>query len=165
MVILLLGIGLFAIVAYRDVRTRRIANELSIAVAVLGLARIALAGDLHAALYTLAAAAAVFAVAFAMFWRGWIGGGDAKLLSASALLVGSHDLPAFLLLMGLCGAVLAIAVLAAARFDGRLRYLLPPVMQAPLETLRGQARPSVPYGVAIAAAGVLVLVLQSSIPK
>ena len=159
-VILLLGIGVFAVIAYGDVRRRRIPNALAIAVAVLGLVRLMLAADPRAALYTLVAATAIFAVSFLMFWRGWIGGGDAKLLPAATLLVGFHDVPSFLLLMSLCGGVLAIAVLAASKFGGPLGYLLPgaAVVEPP-------DRPSVPYGVAIALAGVMVLVLQHSVVK
>ena len=161
MVILLLGIGVFAVVAYGDLRTRRIPNGLAIAVAVLGLARLAVAGDWNAAICSIAAAAAVFAVAFVMFWRGWLGGGDVKLLAGSALLVGYHDLLGFLLLMSLCGGLVALAVLVAGRFGGPLRHLAPSAIPAEAAA----ARPSVPYGVAIAAAGIVILVLQSSVPK
>jgi prepilin peptidase CpaA len=156
----LVGIVVFAVVAYGDLRTRRIANGLSIAVAALGLARLAVIGDWSHAIYTIAAAAAVLAVAYLMFWRGWLGGGDAKLLPAAALLVGWHDLFGFLLLMSLAGAVLALAVLAAGRFGGPLGYLLPVG-----EANEAAARPSVPYGVAIAAAAVLILVLQTPLVK
>ena len=83
---------LFAGVAYRDMRTRRIPNELAVAIGALGLVRMILAGDPGAALYTLAAGAAVFAVDCLLFWRGLIGGGDVKLLAASTLLVGYRDL-------------------------------------------------------------------------
>jgi prepilin peptidase CpaA len=163
--ILLIGIGVFAVVAYGDLRTRRIPNKLAIIVAVLGLARMMLAGDSSAAVYTIAAAAAVFAVALAMFWRGWLGGGDVKLLPASALLVGHHDLLGFLLLMSLCGGLAALAVLMADKFGGPLRHLLPSAAPAPAESPAAPARPSVPYGLAIAMAGVVILVLQSSVPK
>lgn len=161
-VILLLGVGLFAAIAYGDLRSRRIANGLSIAVAGLGLARLALAGDWNAAAHTLAAAAVVFAVALAMFWRGWLGGGDAKLLPAAALLVGFHDLFGFLVVMSLCGAAIAVAILIASKFGGPLRHLLPAAAPAAAEP---PAPPTVPYGVAIALAGVLILVLQSSVPR
>ena len=158
----LLGIGLFAAIAYGDLRSRRIANGLSIAVAGLALARLALAGDWSAAAHTLAAAAVVFAVALAMFWRGWLGGGDAKLLPAAALLVGFHDLFGFLVVMSLCGGAIAVAILIASKFGGPLRHLLPAAAPAAAEP---PAPPTVPYGVAIALAGVLILVLQSSVPR
>jgi prepilin peptidase CpaA len=164
-VILLLGIGGLAAIAYGDVRSRRIPNGLSIAVAGLGLTRIAVIGDWSAAMSTLAAAAAVFGVALAMFWRGWLGGGDAKLLPAAVLLVGYHDLFEFLLLMSLCGGLIALAILMARKLEIPLRHLFPSPVQARAGSSAAPARPSVPYGVAIAMAGVLVLVLQSSVPR
>ncbi|HEV2097321.1 MAG TPA: prepilin peptidase [Stellaceae bacterium] len=164
-VIMVLGIGVFAAIAYGDVRSRRIANELSIAIAGLGLARIALAGEWSAAAHTLAAAAVVFAVALAMFWRGWLGGGDAKLLPAAALLVGYHDLLGFLVVMSLCCGVIALAVLTASKLGGPRRHLSPSAVTAAAAPPAPPARPSVPYGVAIALAGVLILVLQSSVPR
>jgi prepilin peptidase CpaA len=104
----------------------------------------------------------VFAVALAMFWRGWLGGGDAKLLPAAALLVGFHDLFGFLVVMSLCGGAIAVAILIASKFGGPLRHLLPAAAPAAAEP---PAPPTVPYGVAIALAGVLLLVLQSSVPR
>jgi prepilin peptidase CpaA len=165
MVITLLGIGLFAAIAYGDVRSRRISNELSIAVAGLGLARIAVAGDWNAATHTLVAAAVMFAVALAMFWRGWLGGGDAKLLPAAALLVGFHDLFGFLVVMSLCGGLIALAILIRSKFGGPPRHVLHSEVPELAELPAPPARPSVPYGVAIALAGVLILVLQSSVPR
>ena len=167
-VILLFAIGLFAVVAYRDIRTRRIPNALALAIGALGLARIILAGDTGAAVCTLAAGAAVFAAGFLLFWRGLIGGGDVKLLTASALLVGYRDLFGFLFVMSLCGALVALAVIAADRlgpaFDKLGLRSIPrraPMPPAPPGT---PARLSLPYGVAIAAAAVLILLVQSSPP-
>jgi prepilin peptidase CpaA len=164
-VILFLGIGLFTGAAYGDARTRRIPNELALAVGVLGLLRMILEGEPRAILYTFGAAAAVFAVAFFLFRRGLVGGGDVKLLTAAALLIGYHDLLSFLLLMSLCGALISLAVLAANKFGPVLRYGPRQAMASVSEEIRGTPeRLSVPYAVAIAAAGVLILVLQSLHP-
>ncbi len=164
--ILVLGIAIFALVAYGDVRRRRIPNALAVAIGALGLVRMILAGDPSAFLHTLAAGAAVFAAAFLLFWRGLVGGGDVKLLTAASLLVGYHDLLSFLLLMSLSGAVVSIAVVAANKLAPSLDKLglrpIPRPVTVPVS--RQSARLSVPYGVAIAAAGVVILVLQSSAP-
>jgi prepilin peptidase CpaA len=163
--ILLLGIGLFAVAAYGDVRTRRIPNELALGVGALGLLRMMLAGDASAPLYTLAAAAVVFAAAFLLFRRDLLGGGDVKLLTAAALLIGYHDLLGFLLLMSLCGAFISLAMLTADKLGPMLRHNPRPAMLPAPENSRGTpGRLSVPYGVAIAAAGIVILVLQSSSP-
>jgi prepilin peptidase CpaA len=158
--ILVFAIGLFAAAAYGDVRARQIPNALPLAIAGLGLLRLVLAGDPAAALWTLAAAGAVFAASFLQWWRGLLGGGDAKLLAAASLLVGSGGLFGFLIMMSLCGAIIALAVLAASRFGGPPGLLLPfpGVVETP-------ARPSVPYGVAIAAAGAIVLFLETFVAK
>jgi len=80
-----------------------------------------------------AAAVAVFAVGAALFALGVWGGGDVKLCAALALLTGFSDLPRFLFVMAVAGGVVALAVLA----------------------LRGRAAGGqVPYGLAIAAAGI-----------
>src|ERR1700730_3390085 len=99
--ILVVGIGILGIISYGDVRTRRIPNALSLAIAILGVLRIILVDNPVSAGQTLAAGVALFAAAFLLFWRGAIGGGDAKLVAAMALLVGYHYLFGFLFLMSL----------------------------------------------------------------
>jgi prepilin peptidase CpaA len=154
--ILLLGAALFVITAYGDVTTRRIPNALVAAVAALGLFRITFSGDASAVLYTIAASGAIFVATFLLFWRGLLGGGDVKLMSATALLVGYHDLTAFLFVMSICGALISLAVLARQK-------LAPPTASPGQEPLQTSARLTVPYGVAIAAAGILTLFFQSSL--
>ena len=158
--ILYAAIGISVVVAYQDVRTRRIPNALSLAMAMLGLVRIALTQDAIAGSYTLAAGAMVFAVTLALFHYGVIGGGDAKLIPATALVIGYRDLLGFLFLMSLCGGALAIAAIATDK------------LAASLKRRRGRASPpspreidfhaptasTVPYGCAVAAAGVITLI-------
>ena len=156
--ILILGVCLFAIVAYYDIRTRRIPNEFIVGILALSSVRIALAGNPIAGLYTLAASAALFIATFLLFWRGLLGGGDVKLIGATGLLVGYHDFFEFLVRH------------ECVRRAGRGRH--PRTRQA-----RGaradaglsgdQERPArltVPYGAAIAAAGIVSLLLQNFRP-
>jgi prepilin peptidase CpaA len=160
--VLAVAVGILFIVAYQDVRTRRIPNALSLATAALGLARVALAGDLIDAGHTLAAAIIMFAITFALFQRGAIGGGDAKILPATVLLVGYKELFGFLFLMSLCGGVLALAILAAERFDPSFRHLQRRAHASSTgRSDRGRVasrRSTVPYGVAVATAGVITLI-------
>jgi len=111
--------------------------------------------------FTLAAAILIFAVSFALFQYGAIGGGDAKIVPATALLVGYRELLSFLLLMSLCGGVLALVTLAADRLDPAVRCLrrAARAASAPDVDRGGVAaeRPTVPYGVAVATAGVITL--------
>jgi prepilin peptidase CpaA len=111
---------------------------------------------------------AVFAAAFLLFWRGAIGGGDAKLVAAMALLVGYHYLFGFLFLMSLCGGVLALAVVARDKLRPGLLRLLP-LASLPSTKPTGRslapARSTVPYGVAIAASGAITLILEASFAR
>jgi prepilin peptidase CpaA len=163
--VLIAAIGLFAVIAYSDARSRRISNTLSLAIAILGLMRIVLAHD-TAATRTLAAAAIIFAATFLLFWRGVMGGGDAKLIAATVLLVGWNELFRFLLLMSVCGGVLALATLAQHWFRSRpwsFSHLARKSLEASAAANRvaGLTNMTVPYGVAIAAGGVISLVFQS----
>jgi prepilin peptidase CpaA len=154
--ILLSGIALFIAAAYGDIKSLRIPNKLAISVAALGIFRLLVIGDLNAAIYTISASAIVFIVTFLLFWRGIFGGGDVKLLSATVLLVGYHDLVPFLLIMGVCGALVSLAVLFIHNY-------LPLWLGPRLTVLVPKARLVVPYGVAIAAAGTVTLLLQPSL--
>jgi prepilin peptidase CpaA len=153
LIVLLLGLGIFAFVAYGDIRTRRIPNELIVAILALAAFRIAMEGDPRAGLYTLAAAAGLFVATFLLFWRGLLGGGDVKLIGATALLIGYHNFFEFLFVMSVSGALVAVAVLARDRLGPR-RAATPSLEE------EAQARLTVPYGVAIAAAGMVVLLVQ-----
>ena len=163
--VLVVGIGLLAVIAYGDMRTRRIPNVLSLAIAILGLLRIILGHDPVAAGHTLAAGTAIFIAAFLLFWYGAIGGGDTKLVAATALLVGYHDLFGFLFVMSACGGALTLAMLARDRLRPRLRLRVrrarTPFATETAECVAAAARATVPYGVAIAAAGVVTLILNS----
>jgi prepilin peptidase CpaA len=163
-IVVALAIGVLFAIAFCDIRTRRIPNALTAAVATLGLAQLIFAGDLVAAVHTLIASALVFAAAFLLFWRGLFGGGDAKFISAMVLLVGSHNLFDFLLVMSVCGGGLGLAILACHRFHPRRRRTSQRLAEPPLlprvEPAAAPAPPTVPYGVAIAGAGLVVLILR-----
>ncbi len=167
--VLVVAVGILALIAYGDVRTRRIPNALSLAIATLGMAHLALAHDAAAAGHTLAAASVTFTVTLLLFWRGVIGGGDAKLLAAVVLLIGHQELLGFLFLMSLCGGALAAATLA--RDQLRLQYWrlfrlarLPALTEA-VRSTTAPIESTVPYGVAIAAAGVITLILETSLAR
>jgi prepilin peptidase CpaA len=136
------AVGLFAAAALTDSRSRRIPNVLPAGLALLGLARIgvglAAGASAVAVAADLAAAATVFAAGAVGFRFGLFGGGDAKLLAAGALWLGAAALGPFLLTTVLAGGVLAAGFLVAG-----------------LLSRRGAAA-SLPYGIAIAAGGILV---------
>jgi prepilin peptidase CpaA len=164
--IVLVSIGILSIIAYGDVRTRRIPNVLTGAIAILGLVRMTLLHEPIAAAYTLVAAAALLAAALLLFCCGVLGGGDAKLVAATALLIGYHDLFGFLFLMSLFGGALALAILARDKIRHQALILSRPGKIPLAAEARGDstaAEPStVPYGVAISAGGMITLILETS---
>jgi prepilin peptidase CpaA len=86
--ITLVGIALFIVAAYGDVKTFRIPNVLVAAVALLAVTRLIVIGNPSAALYTVGASVPLLIVGFVLFAQGFVGAGDVKLITATALLVG-----------------------------------------------------------------------------
>ena len=154
---------LLAAIAYGDVRFRRIPNELSLAVALLGLGRLLLTNNSVAARYTLTGGLLTFAVTFFLFSREVIGGGDAKLIPAMALLIGHQQLLNFLMLMSIIGGLLGLVMLASPRFSPvahRVRKLAAGAADITTDLSgRRTEKTTVPYGVAIAAAGAITLLM------
>jgi prepilin peptidase CpaA len=138
----LCALALFAAAAATDLGARRIPNRLTLALALVGLARIALAPAGAAVLslgVDLGAAAVVFLLGTAGFHLRLLGGGDVKLLAAGALWIGAASLPPYLMTTVLAGGLLALGFIVWHLALGK----------------RGAAAPSLPYGVAIAAGGIL----------
>lgn len=163
----LLGTAVVAVLgtaAWTDLRSRRIPNLLCAVGWGLGVAVAAGTGPGTLAA-VLALSTAVLLVGFLLFARGIFGAGDAKLLAATAAMVGVERFPLALLLIALCGV--ALALVEAARH----RMIVPVLMDCGAVIAswarfgRGPAQlPShtgltVPYGVAIAAGGVAAWLL------
>ena len=140
----------------------RIPNALSLAMATVGLVHIAFAQDAVAGGYTVAAGAVIFAITFALFRCGVIGGGDAKLIPATALVVGYGEVLEFLFLMSLCGGALAVVTMAADKLKSPLKRLRGPASFCSTAEIDDLGVPSeastVPYGFAVAAAGLMTLI-------
>lgn len=149
--------GAMVHVIVTDLRTRLIRNWLvgSLVAAYLPLA---LAAGLPSGLVATALGAAllVFAAGFGCFAAGWIGGGDAKLAPACVLWLGPEQALPFLALTSLLGGCMAVALVVVLA----LRRSRP--IPAPGTALAGadapaQPRPSLPYGPALAIAGLILL--------
>jgi prepilin peptidase CpaA len=99
----------------------------------------------------LAAAALVLVVAFGFFTQGWIGGGDAKLAAASALWFGFGHLLDYLVYASLFGGALALLLIQFRKLP------LPGVLARQHWILRLHEKGGgVPYGIALAAAALLI---------
>jgi prepilin peptidase CpaA len=97
------------------------------------------------------AGAIVLAVAFACFAFGWIGGGDAKLLSAVALWFGFAQVMNYLLYASLIGGALTLLLLQFRQWP------LPHALtdQAWLDRLHAKDS-GIPYGIALAIGALMV---------
>lgn len=95
-------------------------------------------------------AGAALAVGFALFAFNVIGGGDAKLFAAVAPWIGLSGLLPFLFNTAFAGGVLAVALILFRKTPP-----LPIYAQAPWVMRLHQTPKSIPYGVAIAAGGLI----------
>jgi prepilin peptidase CpaA len=98
--------------------------------------------------WAVAVAALTLAVGFALFAFRMIGGGDVKLLSATALWAGPVIFPSFIFLTAIAGGVVGLAILLLRR-----RRMSPAAANG---TTSSPAPAVMPYGVAIAIGGLMV---------
>ncbi|MEQ8967931.1 MAG: prepilin peptidase [Azospirillaceae bacterium] len=103
--------------------------------------------------WAVAIAALVLAIGFAMFAAGFAGGGDVKLLTALALWAGPWMIFEFLVVTSAAGGLLAVA-LGTARM---IRRRTAAVDGLEIEAGKPPRRRPIPYGIAIAAGGLVVL--------
>ena len=159
LIILALGMAILLACGYCDVQMRRIPNVLTYSLAVLGVLHLIVLGDPSVTGWTIASGAAVLVVGFLLFWGGFFGGGEAKLLTASALLIGSRDLLGFLWLVSLCAMIALLALMIEYDIGRWLRRVMRP--RSADEGPAAEARPTAPYGIAIAMGAVMMLLYQA----
>jgi prepilin peptidase CpaA len=98
-----------------------------------------------------ATAFAALTLCLALFSLGWIGGGDVKLFAASCLWFGPHDTIAYSVLVAVIGMSLTILILFWRGLP------LPSTLASQGWVIRlHNPKEGVPYGIALAAAGLLV---------
>ncbi len=140
-----------AFAAATDLFTMTVPNRIALALvaAFFLLAPMVGLGWSEIGLHVLVGLAAL-AVAFGLFAMGWIGGGDAKLFATTTLWLGPQILLTYSLTTALIGGALTLTLLAwrnlplPASFAG----------QGWLVRLH-DAKQGIPYGIALAAAGLL----------
>lgn len=151
---------------WEDVRVRRIPNAAVLALFALWPLQLLLLGRPSPWWSGLVASAMVLAGGLVAWRVGLLGGGDAKLAAALSALIGLEGLLGFLLATALLGGVLALGLLAIARTAPALAFLearfVPTRLRGRVARVlprrAGGRRLTVPYGVALALAAVLVLV-------
>lgn len=156
--LLLTGLLLLAVAALHDVLVRTVPNWSAAGLLAIGISVQAIQGSL---LHGLIGAGLVFAAAILLWRRGWMGGGDVKLLGASALLVPPLSIPSLILAVSVAGTVLALPYLLARR---RLTVPAMPAERAfigrliRVERWRMRRGGPLPYAVAIAGGAAVVVV-------
>jgi prepilin peptidase CpaA len=149
--------GILLLAAGHDIMTRSVPNWMPLSLGVLG--SILAAAEFRLG-WGIGFGLAVFVLCLLFWWRGWMGGGDVKLLGATAIVVAPAAAGPFMLAVSLSGGILAMAYLAG-------RFLLPrPTMRRPkhllprilrIEAWRIRHRGPLPYACAIAAGTIFVL--------
>jgi prepilin peptidase CpaA len=155
--LLVTGAALLVMASLHDLVARTIPNWLAGALAVLGFVLRALTGSL---LGGVVAGLVVFVLAAICWRRGWMGGGDVKLLAAAAIAVPPSLVLSFITAVALCGGVLALLYLVAGRMVApppatRPRSLLARALR--VEQWRIRRGGPLPYACAIAAGGLFIL--------
>lgn len=141
--------GLLAVAVLTDAETLRIPNRLCLALVAIYPAYL-LASPIQVDWPgALLLATAVFAAGLGAFAAGWMGGGDVKLMAATALWVGPGSFSLFVLVTAVVGGLISLLMLSGIRFT---------VAQAAEAAGFADIRDvilgrSIPYGVAIAAGG------------
>jgi prepilin peptidase CpaA len=144
--------GAMAFAAASDLLTMKISNRLSLGLAMAFFPVAFLIGMPLADIgYHVAASALVLGVCFSFFTMGWIGGGDAKLAAATALWLGFAYLTQYLFLAAILGGLLTLSLLMLRRYPLPLSL----VGTRWIERLHAPGT-GVPYGIALAAAALLV---------
>lgn len=135
-VCLLVLLGLLAVAATTDIRSRLIPNVLPVAVLLLWCISALMFPEFRSELgWRIASFATMVVLGLALFTTGIMGGGDIKLLAALSVWHPLAQLPELLLAIGIFGAGVALVYAFSAWARGAR-------LQAALKT-------AIPYGVAI----------------
>jgi prepilin peptidase CpaA len=144
--------GAVAFAAAMDLLTMKIPNRISATMALAFFPLALLAGlDAWAMTDHVAAGLLMLLLGVLLFIPGWFGGGDAKLLAAIGLWIGTENLAAYMLYVALAGGLIA------ATFFSARSVPLPRVLLGEAWALRLHRHDSgIPYGLALAAGALLI---------
>jgi prepilin peptidase CpaA len=144
--------ALMVFAAFSDLFTMTISNRISIAlVAAFFILAAALGVPLKEIGLHAACGLFVLLLTFLFFSRGWVGGGDAKLAAATALWLGFDHVADYGLYAALIGGGLTLLILVARRWP------LPGFLMNQKWIARLHDRQNgVPYGIALAVAGLIL---------
>jgi prepilin peptidase CpaA len=158
---LIVGVLILAFAAAHDVAARTIPNTACALLALLGLGLRLSDGQI---LLSLLLATIVFVCCTLCWLRGWMGGGDVKLLAAAALFVPASSVGLMIVSTTLFGGLVAFVYIVARMFARRIPLRTHPIPRSFLarvlraehwRLLRGAP---LPYGSAIAAGTLFSLI-------
>ncbi len=140
---------LLVIAAFSDLQSYTIPNWLSLAIVGLFVVQIMVQPRSYGVIgVRLLVTACIFGLCTLLYAKRLWGGGDVKLLSSLSLWVGLDDLPRLLLTMSVAGGLLTLMIIAVRRIKNHRT---------------GSSDSRIPYGVAIAAAGLDFCLRQAHI--
>lgn len=155
--VVLIFAGLLVAAAATDVRQFRIPNGISLAVVALFPIHVLVSPHAVGWGLALGLAALVLVAGVVFFSFGWVGGGDAKLMTAMSLWAGPALFLPALIVTALAGGVLAVVGLGHWQImRWRAARLAAADGEAAAATLPPIEKTKLPYGVAIAAGGLYV---------
>jgi prepilin peptidase CpaA len=145
-----------------DIAKRRIPNVVTGAAAVSGLVVQLVDKGWLSALSGVGAALVTILLLYRPWLAGGLGGGDVKMASAAAIWVGLDGMIRYALAVAAAGGVVALIMYLlsrkSVRQEVRANLTLAALQQTlPTVEIRKPGRPSVPYGLAIAAGAAFVL--------
>jgi prepilin peptidase CpaA len=150
--LLLVFPALMAFAAVSDLLTMTIPNRVSLLLVAGFLVMAWLTGmDWSVIGLHFAAGGLVLLITFTLFALGWIGGGDAKLAAAVALWCGFSVLLDYLFVASLLGGQLSLAIIY-----WRSAMLPEFMLKVNWITRLHHTKTGIPYGIALAAAGLMV---------
>jgi prepilin peptidase CpaA len=162
-------LSMLGLAAFMDLRERRIPNRLTAGLTLLYPIYVVTSPAAVAWPIALGLAAVVFLIGLGLFARALIGGGDVKLLAALSLWAGPEQFVWFILVTTLTGGALSLITLSYRRWSSLVEGLLSArglaistggasaVPCAPRDAAPGRLT-TLPYGVAIAAGGIAIIV-------
>ena len=137
------------IAAFSDLQSYTIPNWLSLAIVGLFVVQMVVEPRSYSVIgVRLLVTACIFGLCTLLYAKRLWGGGDVKLLSSLSLWVGLDDLPRLLLTMSVAGGLLTLMIIAVRRIKNHRT---------------GSSDSRIPYGVAIAAAGLDFCLRQAHI--
>jgi prepilin peptidase CpaA len=149
-------IPLAIIIAYYDVRYRRIPNPFVLATFISGLAMNGILGGFSGVVGSIAGCALGFVLMFMLHVFGAMGAGDVKLFASIGAVTGAHlVLPTFLVVILTGGVLAVISILRTGALISTMHRVLQifagllPGWEMPRFAVPTDRRHTIPYGVAI----------------